>query len=196
MQHSFVRLPDDGYVTRFADPRTAAYEILWYDFARPLTEPLAVRVARRYRLEKVNPGPAPSPGEKTHRVLMLTRAHRNRFARHSSRVRAGGPEAFEAAGFLDAYRVELLPEDAHPADIRYNVVQWVHRQTRGWSYGGGVSDPRTGEMLKGHVILGSQRVRQDRMIFESMVGAAENGTGSPNDPTRSRTGADPPAGGA
>jgi hypothetical protein len=91
-------------------------------------------------------------------------------------------DAFAAAGFEDAFRVELLPAGAHPLDVRYNVIQWVHRSTRGWSYGGGVVDPRTGEMIKGHVSLGSLRVRQDRLIFEGLLGTAGSGTGSPEDP--------------
>ena len=91
-------------------------------------------------------------------------------------------EAFEAAGYEDAFRVELLPENAHPLDIRYNIIQWVHRQTRGWSYGASVVDPRTGEIVKGHVILGSQRVRQDRMIFEGLLGAGGTGSGAADDP--------------
>ncbi|MEO1035539.1 MAG: zinc-dependent metalloprotease [Pseudomonadota bacterium] len=183
MHHSLIRLPDDGYTPRAFDPRSAAIDVLWYDMAQPLTEPLAVRVARRYRLEKVNPGSAPSPVKKP--IVFYVDPGAPEPIR-SALVEGASwwAEAFEAAGFLDAYRVELLPQGAHPADVRYNVIQWVHRQTRGWSYGGGVADPRTGEMLKGHVILGSQRVRQDRMIFEAMVGAAENGTGSPNDPTQ------------
>ncbi len=90
--------------------------------------------------------------------------------------------AFEAAGFTDGFRVELLPEGADPLDLRYNVIQWVHRATRGWSYGGGVVDPRTGEQLKGHVSLGSLRVRQDRLLFEGLAGAAKSGTGLPDDP--------------
>jgi hypothetical protein len=49
-------------------------------------------------------------------------------------------------------------------DVRYNVIQWVHRATRGWSYGSSVTDPRTGEIIKGHVTLGSLRVRQDYLI--------------------------------
>ena len=98
---------------------------------------------------------------------MSTRAPRNRFRSALVEGASWWADAFEAAGFEDAYRVELLPEGAHPADVRYNVVQWVHRQTRGWSYGGGVSDPRTGEMLKGHVILGSQRVRQGPYDFSN-----------------------------
>ena len=78
--------------------------------------------------------------------------------------------------------VELLPEGADPLDVRYNIIQWVHRQTRGWSYGGAVTDPRTGEILKGHVILGSQRIRQDRIIFEGLLGTDQTGSGSASDP--------------
>src|SRR5690606_36984190 len=78
-------------------------------------------------------------------------------------------EAFEAAGFRNAFRVEVLPADADPMDIRYNVIQWVHRSTRGWSYGNSVEDPRTGEILKGHVTLGSLRVRQDYLLGEGLT---------------------------
>ena len=78
-------------------------------------------------------------------------------------------QAFEAAGYKDAYRVEMLPEGADPMDVRYNVIQWVHRSTRGWSYGSSVLDPRTGEILKGHVSLGSLRVRQDYLIAEGLL---------------------------
>jgi hypothetical protein len=91
-------------------------------------------------------------------------------------------EAFDKAGFIDAFRVELLPPGANPMDARYHVVQWVHRSTRGWSYGGGITDPRTGEMLQGHVTLGSLRIRQDRLIFEGLAGADKTGSGAPDDP--------------
>jgi hypothetical protein len=92
--------------------------------------------------------------------------------------------AFEAAGYIDAYRVEILPDGVDPLDIRYNVVNWVNRATRGWSYGYGISDPRTGEILKGSVLLGSLRVRQDMLIYEALVGAAKTGSGGPNDPAQ------------
>ncbi len=180
--HSFVRLPEAGFRTRRLDPRSAAINIAYYDFAQPLTEPLTVRLARRYRLNKITPGSAPSPVEKPI-VFYVDRGAPEPIRSALIEGASWWADAFTAAGFEDAYEVRLLPEGAHPMDIRYNVIQWVHRQTRGWSYGGGVADPRTGEMLKGHVILGSQRVRQDRMIFESLVGAALNGSGSTNDPS-------------
>lgn len=175
--HSFVRLPEPGFVSRMSDPRMGAIEEVHYDYSAALDETIVKKIARRYRLEKDASG-------KTLKPIVFY-------------IDSGAPEpvrsalvdganwwkdAFAAAGFPDGYRVELLPADYHPLDVRYNVVQWVHRQTRGWSYGGGVSDPRTGEMLKGHVNLGSLRVRQDRMIFEGLAGTAKTGTGSDDDP--------------
>src|SRR3569833_1429822 len=93
-------------------------------------------------------------------------------------------KAFEDAGYIDAFRVEVLPEGADPLDVRYNVIHWVNRATRGWSYGQPVIDPRTGETIKGSVLLGSLRVRQDILIFESLAGADQDNTGGPNDPVR------------
>jgi hypothetical protein len=78
-------------------------------------------------------------------------------------------DAFSAAGYKNAFIVKVLPTNVDPMDIRYNVIQWVHRATRGWSYGGSVIDPRTGEILKGHVTLGSLRVRQDILIAEALA---------------------------
>ena len=175
--HSFVRLPEEGYTPLKSDPRAGAIERVHYDYSAPISGQIETRLARRYRLQKTEAGETINP------IVFY--------------IDSGAPEpirsalvdgakwwedAFAAAGYPDGYRVEILPEDAHPLDIRYNVVQWVHRQTRGWSYGGGVSDPRTGEMLKGHVNLGSLRVRQDRMIFEGLVGTAKTDTGADDDP--------------
>jgi hypothetical protein len=93
-------------------------------------------------------------------------------------------QAFESAGYKDAFRVEMLPEDADPMDVRYNVINWVHRSTRGWSYGSSVSDPRTGEIIKGHVTLGSLRVRQDFLIAEGILAPYETGKPAPPDMER------------
>lgn len=175
--HSFVRLPETGFEPLISDPRAGVIEQVHYNYSASLSDDIETRFARRYRLERDADGNVVKP------IIFY--------------IDSGAPEpirsalvdgakwwedAFEAAGWEGAYRVELLPEDAHPLDIRYNTVQWVHRQTRGWSYGGGVSDPRTGEMLKGHVNLGSLRVRQDRMIFEGLLGASQTNSGDADDP--------------
>lgn len=179
--HGFVRLPDDGYAPREHDPRSGALYTSYRDYAAELDEPVTRRLALRHRLIKTNP-----EAERSEAVRDIV-YYVDRGAPEPVRTallegaRWWG-DAFEAAGFSGAYRVELLPEGAHPLDVRYNVIQWVHRSTRGWSYGNAVRDPRTGEIIKGHVSLGSLRVRQDRLLFEGLLGVQNTGTGLPDDP--------------
>ncbi|MGF1544178.1 MAG: zinc-dependent metalloprotease [Parvularculaceae bacterium] len=179
--HSFVRLPDDGYRPRAFDPRVGAIEVPYYDFSAPLDAPLRKGLARRFRLERADASASRGPVMKP-LVFYVDPGAPKRVRDALVDGTRWWADAFDAAGFENAFEVRLLPEDAHPFDVRYNVIQWTHRQTRGWSYGGGVHDPRTGEMLKAHVILGSQRVRQDRMIFEGLAGAGKSGSGAPDDP--------------
>ena len=175
--HSFVRLPKAGFEPLISDPRAGAIEQVHYNYSAPLSANIETRFARRYRLERNAEGQVVNPI-----VFYIDSGAPEPIRSALVDGAKWWEEAFEAAGWEGAYRVELLPEDAHPLDIRYNTVQWVHRQTRGWSYGGGVSDPRTGEMLKGHVNLGSLRVRQDRMIFEGLLGASKTDSGDAADP--------------
>lgn len=177
--HSFVRLPEEGYTPLKSDPRAGVIEEVHYDYSAPLSAPIETRFARRYRLEKNAEGNVVKPI-----VFYIDSGAPEPIRSALIQGASWWKEAFAAAGYENAYRVEILPEGAHPLDIRYNVVQWVHRQTRGWSYGGGVSDPRTGEMLKGHVNLGSLRVRQDRMIFEGLAGVAKTDSGASDDPVQ------------
>jgi len=181
VHHSFVRLPDDGYEPLAFDPRVNAIEVPFYDFSTPLDEPVVQRYSRRFRLQRIDPDAASGPVKKP--IVFYVDPGAPEQVRNALIEGARWwADAFEEAGFENAFRVELLPADAHPFDVRYNVILWTHRQTRGWSYGGGVVDPRTGEVIKAQVILGSQRVRQDRMIFEGLAGADKSGTGVPDDP--------------
>lgn len=179
--HSFVRLPDDGYTPRLFDQRTANIGMGYYDYSAPLDAPIVTRLSRRFRLKRVDPELASGPVTKPI-VFYVDPGAPAQIREALIDGALWWKDGFEAAGFEDAYRVEVLPDGAHPLDVRYNVINWVHRQTRGWSYGGSVSDPRTGEILKANVILGSQRVRQDRMIFEGLAGTSKTGTGAPDDP--------------
>ena len=105
-------------------------------------------------------------------------------------------QAFEAAGFRNAFKVDVLPEGADPMDIRYNMINWVHRSTRGWSTGGAVSDPRTGEIIKGVVILGSLRDRQDYLIFEGLLSPYTDRQREARNSVSNGAGAHPATGGA
>jgi hypothetical protein len=178
---SFVRLPEDGYHPRAWDPRSGSFGVLFADYARPIGADLDVRWLVRHRLEKIDPT-APRSRAKKPIVYYVDPGAPEPIRSALIEGASWWAKAFEAAGFIDAFQVKLLPRDADPLDVRYNVIQWVHRATRGWSYGGGVIDPRTGEMIKGRVTLGSLRVRQDRLIFEGLADADKTGSGAPDDP--------------
>jgi Met-zincin/Domain of unknown function (DUF5117)/Domain of unknown function (DUF5118) len=165
--HSFIQLPDNAYKPRRYDPRSGFFDVNWADYSTPIGEPIVQRYIVRHRLEKKDPNAAISEPVKP--IVYY--------------IDPGAPEpvksalfdgarwwnqAFEAAGYRNAFIVKELPVDADPMDVRYNLVQWVHRSTRGWSYGNAVSDPRTGEIIKGHVSLGSLRVRQDYLIAQGL----------------------------
>jgi hypothetical protein len=176
---SFIQLPDADFKPRKFDPRAGYYDISYYDYATPISEPLQKRLITRHRLKKKDPNAAisepikpityymdPGTPEPIRSALMEGTSWWN--------------QAFEAAGYKNAFKIELLPPDADPMDVRYNMINWVHRSTRGWSYGGGITDPRTGEIIKGHVVLGSLRVRQDFLIAEGLLAPYE--TGKPASP--------------
>ncbi|MBI1673212.1 zinc-dependent metalloprotease [Shewanella sp. DW31] len=168
MRYSFVELPDADYQPRAYHPMSGYLSDEYRDYATPFNQPLVQRFILRHRLQKVHPGPAPSevvkpityyldPGvPEPIRSALLDGAR-------------WWETAFTRAGFINGFKVELLPVDADPQDIRYNMIQWVHRATRGWSYGAALTDPRTGEIIKGQVTLGSLRVRQDYLIAKGLT---------------------------
>src|SRR5467141_1283823 len=166
--HSFVQLPPAGYKTRAYDPRSSFFGISYMDYATPISEPIVKRFIARHRLEKKDPSAAVSEAMKPI-IYYLDRGAPEPIRSALLEGARWWAQAFEAAGFKNAFRVELMPEGADPMDLRYNVIQWIHRATRGWSYGAGVIDPRTGEIIKGHVSLGSLRVRQDYLIAEGLL---------------------------
>ncbi len=174
MHHSFVELPDDNYEPRVYDPRSGYNALSYQDYATPIDQSLVKRFIRRHRLEKKNPEAAVSEAVEPI-VYYLDRGAPEPIRSALIEGASWWNQAFEAAGYKDAFQVKVLPPDADPMDVRYNVINWVHRSTRGWSYGSSVTDPRTGEIIKGHVLLGSLRVRQDFLIAQGLVDAYENG---------------------
>ena len=166
--HSFIQLPGAGYRTRLADPRIGVNGPTIFDYATPIDEDLRLRLGARHRLQKRNPGPEPSEPVKPI-VYYVDPGTPEPILGALIDGAAWWGEAFEAAGFVDAYRVAVLPEGVDPQDIRYNMIHWTHRRTRGYSYGSTVTDPRTGEIIRGVVNLGSLRLRQDYLLGQGMV---------------------------
>lgn len=174
MHHSFIKLPDGNYKPRKFDPRAGFYDNEYMDYATPIDQPIVKRFIARHRLEKKDPSAAISEAVKPI-VYYVDRGAPEPVRTALIEGAAWWNKAFEAAGYKDAFQVKLLPEDADPMDIRYNIIQWIHRSTRGWSYGASIDDPRTGEIIKGQVSLGSLRDRQDFLIAEGLIQPYEDG---------------------
>ena len=178
VHHSIVQLPDDNYTPRRYDPRSGFGALSYDDYSAPLGQSMTQRWTRRHRLEKVNPAAAVSDPVKP--IVYYLDPGVPEPIRSALLEGAGWwNQAFEAAGYRNAFRVELRPDSISPLDARYNVINWVHRSTRGWSYGSSVTDPRTGEIIKGVVSLGSLRIRQDYMIAEGLLSPYRNGDETP-----------------
>jgi hypothetical protein len=168
VRYSFIQLPDEGYVPRDYHPMSGYLSDEYLDYGTQVNEDIRQRHLLRHRLQKITPGSAPSEVVKPITYYLdpgVPEPMRSALLEGAS----WWEEAFTQAGFINGFKVELLPEDADPQDVRYNMIQWVHRATRGWSYGSAVTDPRTGEIIKGHVTLGSQRVRQDHLIARGLT---------------------------
>ncbi len=172
IHQSFIQLPDNDYKPRVFDPRSSYIDISYYDYSTPVAEPIIKYLITRHRLNKKDPTSSMSEAVKP--IIYYLDNGTPEPIRSALLEGAGWwNQAFEAAGYKNAFQVKLLPEDADPMDIRYNMINWVHRSTRGWSYGASVTDPRTGEIIKGNVTLGSLRVRQDYMIAQGLLSPFE-----------------------
>ena len=179
MHYSFVQLPDNQYKPRQYDIRSGYFGISYFDYSSDFTTPIQQRFISRHRLAKKDPSAQVSEPV-TPIVYYLDNGTPEPIR---SALLEGGRwwnQAFEAAGYKNAFIVKVLPDSCDPMDIRYNMINWVHRSTRGWSYGATVTDPRTGEIIKGQVTLGSLRVRQDYLIFTGLLAPYETGKPVPN----------------
>ncbi|HAG30876.1 MAG TPA: peptidase, partial [Alteromonas macleodii] len=175
LHHSFVALPDDNYTPREYHPYSGYWKFSYFDYSTPISEPTEQRFITRHRLNKKTPHAAMSEAVEPI-VYYLDPGIPEPVMTALKEGASWWNQAYEAAGYKDAFQVRVLPEGADPMDVRYNVINWVHRATRGWSYGSSVVDPRTGEIIKGHVTLGSLRVRQDYLIALGLTSPFKDGS--------------------
>src|SRR5436305_1900674 len=122
--HSLLRLPAPGYRPRAFDPRAGSYSVDFLNYAAPLAAPIETRWIVGHRLEKVDPTAARSRVRNP--IVYYVDPGAPEPVRSALLEGAGWwREAFEKAGFIDAYRVELLPPGVNPLDARSTVTQWV-----------------------------------------------------------------------
>jgi Met-zincin/Domain of unknown function (DUF5117) len=167
---SFLELPGPGYAPRRYDPRSGYFQFEYRDYGAALGAPLDQRLIVRHRLTKQDPNCTQACVAVKPIQYFVDRGAPEPIRGALVEGARWWDQAFQAAGWAaGTFRVDVLPEDADPMDARYNIIQWVHRFTRGWSYGHPVADPRTGEIVKGNVTLGSLRGRQDYLIAEALL---------------------------
>ncbi|WP_301920867.1 zinc-dependent metalloprotease [Ferruginibacter sp.] len=172
MHHSFIQLPDNNFETRLYDARSPFITNSYFDYSTPITEPIQKKYIIRHRLQKKDPSAVKSEAIKP--IIYYLDNGTPEPSRSALLEGAGWwNQAFESAGFINGFQVKILPDSADPMDLRYNMINWVHRSTRGWSFGNAVVDPRTGEIIKGNVTLGSLRVRQDYLIAQGLLAPFE-----------------------
>jgi Met-zincin/Domain of unknown function (DUF5117) len=170
IHQSFIELPGPGFVPRRYDPRSGYFDLTYRDYTTPLGEPLDQKLIVRHRLVKKDPNCQSGCVAQQPIQYYVDRGAPEPILKALVEGASWWDEAFQAAGWAPGtFKVDVMPEGADPMDVRYNVIQWVHRYTRGWSYGQPVADPRTGEIIKGNVTLGSLRGRQDYLIAEALL---------------------------
>jgi hypothetical protein len=173
---SFIELPPPGFVPRRFNPRAGYFPSGYRDYTSPLGEPLDQLFIMRHRLIKKDPNCQMNCEAVTPIQYYVDRGAPEPIRSALVEGARWWDQAFQAAGWeKGTFRVDVLPEGADPMDVRYNIIQWVHRYTRGWSYGAAIADPRTGEIIKGNVTLGSLRARQDFLIAEAMLAPYKDG---------------------
>ena len=163
LHHSLVKLPDTDYQPRKFVPFSGFWSVGYQDYSVPIEDNMTKQFIPRHRLSKKQPSAEISEAIEPI-VYYLDPGIPEPVMSALKDGALWWDQAFSAIGYKNAFQVKVLPEDADPMDVRYNVIQWVHRATRGWSYGSSVIDPRSGEIIKGHVTLGSLRVKQDYLI--------------------------------
>ena len=174
MHHSFIQLPDNKFEARLYDARSPYITHSFYDYSTPVTEPIQKNFIIRHRLQKKDATAARSEAIKPI-IYYLDNGTPEPIRSALLEGAQWWNQAFESAGFINAFQVKILPDSADPMDLRYNMINWVHRSTRGWSFGHAIIDPRTGEIIKGNVTLGSLRVRQDYLIAQGLLAPFKNG---------------------
>ena len=175
-RQSFIELPGPGFTPRRFDPRAGYFLTSWRDYTAPLGSPLDQQFITRHRLIKKDPACKTACEPVTPIQYYVDRGAPEPIRTALLEGARWWDQAFQSAGWAKGtFRVDLLPADADPMDVRYNIIQWVHRYTRGWSYGEEIADPRTGEIIKGNVTLGSLRGRQDYLIAEALLAPYTSG---------------------
>ena len=154
LQHSLIRMPDSGYVTREDDSRIG-YFTTQSNNMTTLDQVNYRDFINRWRLEKKDP-----TKELSEPIKPIVYWVENTTPYEFRELIKEGVEtwniAFEKAGFKNAIQVKIQPDTADwdAGDLRYNVLRWTSSPNPPWGgYGPSFVNPRTGEILGADIML-------------------------------------------
>src|SRR3978361_1442766 len=149
---SFIALPGTGFTPRRYSPRAGYFPESYRDYDVPLGEPLDQHFILRHRLIKRDPNCTKACVAVAPIQYYLDRGPPEPIRSALVEGARWWDQAFQAAGWAPGtFKVDPLPAGGGPMGIRANIIPWGHRATRGWRDGGAITDPRTGEIIKGNV---------------------------------------------
>lgn len=154
MQHSIIEMPQNDFKPRRDDPRIGYFNQQVNDMTSFSPTPYR-DVINRWHLVKKDPTAALSePVEPITWWIENTTP-----VEYRETIRQAGlswNKAFEKAGFKNAIKIEIQPDDADwdAGDIRYNVLRWTSSPTPPFGgYGPSFVNPRTGQILGADIML-------------------------------------------
>ncbi|QOC22731.1 zinc-dependent metalloprotease [Wenzhouxiangella sp. AB-CW3] len=159
INHSMILLPEEPMMPRLADERVTWITQTQTDYSRDFQGVRPYQYLRRYRLEPKDMD-AFRRGElvepKKPIVWYIDPATPKKWVPYFKAGIMEWESAFEKAGFKNAVDVKLAPtEEEDPdfslLDARYNVIRYVATPVRSANAGGDVIDPRSGEVIRGHM---------------------------------------------
>jgi hypothetical protein len=168
IHYSLVALPAEPMTPRVGDDRVGNFLTVHKDFSQEDTTSF-VRFVNRWRLERgEQAGNLWRPKQPIVYYIDRTVPESYRpYLKEGVEIWNG---AFEAAGWKDAIRAELLPDSVDPEDIRYPTLRWNVSDEPGYgAIGPSVVDPRTGEVLDADILFEATLFSGFRNAWRSLV---------------------------
>ncbi len=180
INHSMILLPETPMMPRLADERVTYITVTQTDYSRDFQGVRPYEYLRRYRLEPSDMeafkrGELVEPKQPI--VWYIDPATPEEWIPYFKAGIMEWESAFEEAGFKNAVEARLAPtEQEDPEfsllDARYNVIRYVASPLRSANAGGDVIDPRSGEVLRGHMNMYHGLAERLRWWLVSQVATA------------------------
>lgn len=170
IHYTLARLPRTPMEPRLGDDRVGFFLNVHKDFSLDENDNFFVRYINKWRLEcsSSTRGGLCEPVEPI--IYYIDHTVPEEYRETMMEGVEAFNEAFEAAGFRNAIRAEMLPHDADPADIRFATLRWNTSDQPGYgAIGPSIVDPRTGEILDADILFEANMIAGFRRSWRTLV---------------------------